>query len=93
MMCLISPQNEGEGVFTCLVRLENYDHAHLVRLEKLSRLELSRSPNGHRILNKKLLGPGGGFASETVARRLQKRNAKRPLRNRFRSETVTNLAL
>jgi hypothetical protein len=37
---------------------------------------------------KGLLDPGGGFNSETAARRFQ---LKRPLRNRFGSETAANL--
>jgi hypothetical protein len=41
---------------------------------------LSRSSNG---FFKPILDPGGRFASETAA------ELKRPLRNRFRSETVT----
>jgi hypothetical protein len=47
----------------------NYNHAHRLRLEKLLLLELSRSPNG---FFKVLLDPGGGFTSETAARRFQK---------------------
>jgi hypothetical protein len=38
-------------------------------LKKLLYLELSRSPNG---IFKPLLDPGGGFTSETAARRFQK---------------------
>jgi hypothetical protein len=45
-----------------------YNHAHRLRLEKLLHPELSRSPNGFL---KVLLDPGGGFTSETAARRLQ----------------------
>jgi hypothetical protein len=48
-----------------------YYHAHRLRLEKLLYLELSRSPNGNGFL-KVLLDPGGGFTSETAARRFQK---------------------
>jgi hypothetical protein len=46
-----------------------YNYAHRLRLEKLLYLELSTSPNG---FFKVLLDPGGGFTSETAARRLQK---------------------
>jgi hypothetical protein len=46
-----------------------YNHAHRLRLEKLLYLELSRSPNG---FFEPLLDPGGGFTSETAARRFQK---------------------
>jgi hypothetical protein len=53
-----------------------YNHARRLRLEKLSYIELSRSSNGYL-----KPGPGGGFVSEV----------KRPLRNRFGSEVVTNL--
>jgi hypothetical protein len=47
--------------------------AHRLRLEKLLYLELSRSSNG---FFKVLLDPGGGFSSETAARRFQKRNGR-----------------
>jgi hypothetical protein len=50
-----------------------YNHAHRLRLEKLLYLELSRSPNGFL---KALLDPGGGFNSETAARRFQKGNGR-----------------
>jgi hypothetical protein len=50
-----------------------YNHAHRLRLEKLLYLELSRSPNGFL---KVLLDPGGGFTSETAARRFQKLNGR-----------------
>jgi hypothetical protein len=40
-----------------------YNHARRLRLEKLLYLELSRSSNG---FFKVLLGPGGGFTSETA---------------------------
>jgi hypothetical protein len=50
-----------------------YNHAHRLRLEKLFYLELSRSTNG---FVKVLLDPGGGFTSETAARRFQKRNGR-----------------
>jgi hypothetical protein len=60
-----------------------YNHAHRLRLEKLLYLELSRSPSGFFLV---LLDPGGGFASETAARS----EVKRPLRNRFGSEAITN---
>jgi hypothetical protein len=63
-----------------------YNHARRLRLEKLLCLELSRSSNGFL---KPLLDPGGGFTSETAARRFSE--VKRPLRNRFGSETATNL--
>ena len=46
-----------------------YNHAHRLRLEKLLYLELSRSSN--KFL-KALLDPGGGFTSETTARRFPK---------------------
>jgi hypothetical protein len=46
-----------------------YNHARRLRLEKLLYLELSRSPSGFL---KALLDPGGGFNSETAARRFQK---------------------
>jgi hypothetical protein len=46
-----------------------YNHARRPRLEKLLCLELSRSLSGYL---KVLLDPGGGFASETAARRFQK---------------------
>ena len=46
-----------------------YNHAHRPRLQKLVYLELLRSPSE---LLKALLDPGGGFTSETVARRFQK---------------------
>jgi hypothetical protein len=39
----------------------------------LLHIELSRSPNG---FVKALLDPGGGFTSETPARRFQKRNGR-----------------
>ena len=42
-----------------------YNHAHRLRLEKLSYLELYRSPNGFL---KPLMGPCGGFASGTAER-------------------------
>ena len=45
-----------------------YNPAHRLRLEKLLYLELSRSSNG---FFKPLLDPGGGFTSETAARRFQ----------------------
>jgi hypothetical protein len=50
-----------------------YNHAHRLRLEKLLYLELSRSPNG--FLNH--------FWIQVAVSEVQ-----RPLRNRFRSETV-----
>ena len=43
-----------------------YNHAHRLRLEKLLYLEHSKSSNGFL---KPLLDPGGGFTSETAARR------------------------
>ena len=46
-----------------------YNHAHRLRLEKLLCLELSRSSNG---FFQALLDPGGGFTSETAARRSRK---------------------
>jgi hypothetical protein len=47
-----------------------YNHAHRLRLEKLSYLELSRSSNGFL---KPLLDPDGGFTSETaVTQRFRK---------------------
>jgi hypothetical protein len=50
-----------------------YNHAYRLRLEKLLYLELSRSSNGYSVQYfKPLLDPGGGFASETTARRFQK---------------------
>jgi hypothetical protein len=61
---------------------------HRLRLEKLLCLDLSRSPNG---CFKPHLDPGGGFASETAARRTAVSEAKWPLRNRFGSEAVINL--
>jgi hypothetical protein len=64
--------------YTC-----SYDHALRLRLEKLLCLELPRSPNGFFQV---LLGPGGGFTSETVVSEV-----KQPPRDRFGSETVTNL--
>ena len=50
-----------------------YEHAHRLRLEKVLYLGLSRSPNGFL---KPLLNPGGGFTSETAARRFQNRNGR-----------------
>jgi hypothetical protein len=50
-----------------------YNHAHRLRLEKLLSIELSRSSNG---FFKPLLDPGGGFTSETAARRFQKLNGR-----------------
>jgi hypothetical protein len=49
-----------------------YKHAHRLRLKKLQvlYLELPRSPTGFLFL-KALLDPGGGFTSETAARRFQ----------------------
>jgi hypothetical protein len=48
-----------------------YNHAHRHRLEKLLCAELFRSPS--RFLKYFwLLDPGGGFTSETDARRFQK---------------------
>jgi hypothetical protein len=41
-----------------------YNHAHRLRLEKLSYIEFFRSPNG---FFKPLLGPGGHLVSETAA--------------------------
>ena len=46
-----------------------YNHAHRLRLEKLLYLGPSRISNG--FLNP-LLDPGGGFTSETAARRVRK---------------------
>jgi hypothetical protein len=46
-----------------------YNHAHRLRLEKLSYIEVSRSPSGYF---KPLLDPDGGFNSETAVRRFQK---------------------
>jgi hypothetical protein len=43
-----------------------YNHARRLRLKKLLYIELSRSSNGYF---KPLLDPGGGFTSETAARR------------------------
>jgi hypothetical protein len=51
-------------------------------------LGLSGSSNG---IFKPLLDPGGRFISETAARLTAVSEVKRPLRSRFRSETVTNL--
>jgi hypothetical protein len=53
-----------------------YNHARRLRLDKLlyRYLELSRSPSGYFF--KPLLGPDGGFTSETAARRFQKRNGR-----------------
>ena len=54
--------------------LYDYNHARRLRLENILRhLEPPRSPNGHF---KPLLGPGGGFASETTAWRFQKQNGR-----------------
>jgi hypothetical protein len=67
----ISPRlsSPTPGVFyTCF-----YDRAHRLRLEKLLYLELSRSSDGYF---KVLLDPGGGFTSETAARRFQKQNGR-----------------
>jgi hypothetical protein len=51
-----------------------YNHAHRLRLEKLSHVELSRSSNG---FFKPLLDPGNGFGSETaVARAFRKWNGQ-----------------
>ena len=58
----------------------SYNHARRLRLEKLLYLELPRSPNGFFLV---LLDPGN--------RRTAVSELKRPLRNRFGSETVTNL--
>jgi hypothetical protein len=55
-----------------------YNHARRLRIEKLLYLGLSRSSNNYF---KPLLDPGGTAVSEV----------KRPLRNRFGSETVKNL--
>ena len=65
-----------------------YNRARRLRLEKLLYMELPRSSSGYF---KPLLDPGlgSGFTSETAARRFQKQ--KRPLLNRFGSETVTKL--
>jgi hypothetical protein len=63
----------------------NYNHAHRLRLEKQLYLELPGSSKGHTVHFKPLLDPGGGFTSETAA------EAKRPLRNRLRSEAVMGL--
>ena len=52
-------------------RFYNHAHTHRLCLEKLLCVELSRSPNG---FFKPLLDPDGRFASETAARRFQKRN-------------------
>jgi hypothetical protein len=49
--------------YTCF-----YNHARRLRLEKLLYIELSRSSNG---FFKPLLDAGGGFTSETAARRFQ----------------------
>jgi hypothetical protein len=49
------------------------NHARRLRLEKLLYLELPRSPNG---FFKVFLDPGGGFNSETAARRFHKRNGR-----------------
>jgi hypothetical protein len=40
-----------------------YNHVHLIRLEKLLYIELSRISNGYF---KPLLDPGGGFRIKTV---------------------------
>jgi hypothetical protein len=53
-----------------------YSHAHRLRLEKLLYLELSRSPKGFLKY----------FWIQVAVSEV-----KRPLRNRFGSETVTNL--
>jgi hypothetical protein len=50
-----------------------YNHVRRLRLEKLLRLELPRSPNG---FFKALMDPGDRFASETVARKFQKRKGR-----------------
>jgi hypothetical protein len=70
------------GVF----RAYFYDHVRRFRLEKLPRVELPRSPNEYF---KPLLDPGGGLNFETAAPAVSE--VKRPLRNRFGSEAVTNL--
>jgi hypothetical protein len=54
-----------------------YDHAHRLRLEKLLCLELPRSPNG--------------FFFKYFWIQVAVLEVKRPLRNRFGSETVTKL--
>jgi hypothetical protein len=46
-----------------------YNHARRLRLEKLLYIDPFRSSSGYF---KPLLGPDGGFASETAARRFQK---------------------
>jgi hypothetical protein len=50
-----------------------YNHAHRPRLEKLLYIGLYKSSNGYF---RPLLDPGGGFASETAARRFQKLNGR-----------------
>jgi hypothetical protein len=60
-----------------------------LRLEKLLCLELSRSGSSNGFF-KQILDPGGRFASETTHRTALS-EVKRPLRNRFRIETVKNL--
>jgi hypothetical protein len=65
--CHVSPfHSRGTpGLFyTCF-----YNHAHRLRLEKQLYIELSRSSDG---FFKPLLDAGGGFTSETAARRFQK---------------------
>jgi hypothetical protein len=65
----ISPRDSSwtPGVFCTYF----YNHTRRLRLEKLKLvyLELSRIPDGFL---KVLLDPGGGFTSETAARRSQK---------------------
>jgi hypothetical protein len=64
LLIYISPRQSSwtPGVFYTYF----YNHARRLRLEKLINLELSRIPNGFL---KVLLGPGGGFTSETAARK------------------------
>jgi hypothetical protein len=63
-----------------------FNHARRLRLKKLLYLELSRISNG---FFKPLRGSSGGFTFETAAAAVSE--VKRPIRNRFGSETVKTL--
>jgi hypothetical protein len=63
-----------------------YNHAHRLRLEKLLCLGLSRSPNGVFLSTS-----GSRWRFQFWNRYTAVSEVKRPLRNRFGSETVINL--
>ena len=71
-------QNDVQAIAVLLIQVGGlpgvfyeyfYNHARRVCFEKLSHIEVSRSPSGHF---KPLLDPGGSFTSETATRRSQK---------------------